>query len=174
MRRDPGSRIALYELMLLIAGAGLGFWLILPSLKEKGQIGDPGGVIGVITFTLGGLSLVGVPLLLWERRREKRPWGAGRFSWFTQGTAAWLMWPPIVYGRVRGVRSDSSVCYLYGTPLMAVFVALTLLSGGWFRKRKRKALWRSWRERFGLALALVWACLGLYLLSMFYREDFGR
>ena len=33
---------------------------------------------------------------------------------------------------------------------------------------------RSWQETFGLLLGLVWACTGLYIISLFYRQDFNR
>jgi hypothetical protein len=95
--------------------------------------------------------------------------------WFSQGMASWLMWPPIVVNRVKNGQINQSVtatCYAYGTPLMAVYMTAALLAGGWFRKRRRRALARSWQERFGIGLALAWACVGLYVLSIFYREEF--
>ena len=168
------EQIRLFELMALIAGWSLGLWLLVPIWRREANQPDPGRVMGAIVFSLGGLSLVGPPLLIWERRRRRTVWGAGRLMWFTQGTASWLMWPPIIYSRTRGIRSDSEVCYFYGTPLMAVYMTAALLFGGWFRKRKRRTLFRSWRERFGLGLALAWACIGLYFLSLFYYEDFRR
>jgi hypothetical protein len=65
----------------------------------------------------------------------------------------------------------SEVCWFYGTPLMAVYVGLALLTGGRLRRVRRRSLWRNWRERFGLLVGLAWAATGLYLLAMFYRED---
>ena len=68
----------------------------------------------------------------------------------------------------------SESCYLYGTPLMAVYVTLALLAGGWLGKRRRKRLARSWQETFGLILGLVWACTGLYVLELLYEGDLIR
>ena len=93
-RREP--RLTIGVVMLLIAGAAVGLWLALDELRrgDSNEFGDSPlerWVLGVV-FVLGGLSLVGPPLLLLTARR--RYWGAGRFLWFTQGTSAWLLWPP--------------------------------------------------------------------------------
>lgn len=171
------SRVTLFELMALTAGLALGLWIILPQFREQPAIGSPDAWTGLVAFVLGGLSLVGPPLLIWERRRRRTTWGAGRVMWFSQGMASWLLWPPVVYVRTRQGNinnSTSAGCYLYGTPLMAIYVTAALVCGGWLGRRRRRALMRSWHERFGLGLALVWACLGLYILSIFYRDDFRR
>ncbi len=173
----PRAHVTVFEIMLLIAGLSLGFWILLPQFRAPEAIGAPDAWMGLIPFTLGGLALVGPPLLIWERRTTTARWGAGRLLWCTQGMASWLLWPPVIYVRAKDGninRSASASCYLYGTPLMAVYVLSALVLGGWFRKRRRRALRRSWREQFGLGLALVWACFGLYLLSIFYRDDFRR
>jgi hypothetical protein len=170
--------------MLLIAGAALGLWLVLDQLREA--LGAPGGLANVdsgswalvFIFVLGGLSLVGVPHLLLTARR--RPWGAGRILWFSSGTAAWLLWPPVVYHRFLGTgeqlgpKTMSGACFLYGTPLMAVYVTAALLAGGFFRRSRRRTLRRSWQEVFGLLLGLLWACTGLYFIAMFYMEDLRK
>jgi len=173
------SSITLFELMALIAGLALGIWLIVPAFQGENAVGDTDAFLLASTFALGGLSLVGPPLLIWERRRSRRrrAFGAGRLMWFSQGMASWLLWPPVVYRRVMTgniERSMTASCFAYGTPLMAIYVTFALVCGGWLRKRRRRALKRSWRERFGLGLALVWACVGLYVLSILYREDFRR
>jgi hypothetical protein len=171
------ARFSLGVAMLLIAGAALGIWLIAAEFRSSWQADNSAearirnSVNGVV-FLLGGLSLVGPPLLLWTAR--KRHWGAGRFLWFTQGTAAWLLWPPIIYHRVSGGNPEpiSGTCFFFGTPLMAVYVTLTLVAGGYFRRSRRRRMRRSWQETFGLLLGLAWACTGLYLISVFYRQDF--
>jgi hypothetical protein len=175
--KPPRSRITVFEVMVLIAGLAVGLWIILPQFRAPEAMGSPDAWMGVIPFTLGGFALVGLPMLLWERRRTRVRWGAGRFLWCTQGTAAWLLWPPVIYVRAKEGninRSMGANCYLYGTPLMAVYVLSALVLGGWFRKRRRRAMRMSWREQFGMGMALVWACFGLYLLSIFYRDDFRR
>lgn len=183
-------RMRIFELMLLIAGAAVGLWLYSEELREawsnegRSSMGDPfigrwdsGAMLTAIAL-LGGLSLVGVPLLLARRWRSPRaPWGAGARMWFAQGMASWLLWPPAIYHRIRlgdVDQSASGVCYFYGTPLMAVFVAASLLANGDLRRSRRRRMRLTWYERFGLILGLAWACTGLYLLAMFWREDFGR
>jgi len=169
------ARLSIGVAMLLIAGAAVGIWLVPVEFRwglnngAENQIRD--WVCGFV-FLLGGLSLVGPPLLLWTARRRR--WGAGRLLWFAQGTAAWLLWPPIIYNRVSGGYPEpvSATCFFFGTPLMAVYVTLTLLAGGYFRRSRRRRLRRSWQETFGLLLGLAWACTGLYLISRFYRDDF--
>ncbi len=122
--------------------------------------------------------MVGPPLLIWERRRTRRPFTSGRFLWFTQGTSAWLLWPPVMHMRAQGrdqaiAQGSAGVCFFYGTPLMAVYVTISLLVGGRLRRKHwRRA--RSWREKFGLLLALAWACTGVYVLGKIYWEDFRR
>ncbi|RUL83414.1 hypothetical protein [Tautonia sociabilis] len=184
--RRGGARPTIAELMLLIGGVGLGLAVAIPP--EGIGPGDQSGAVLVLAgAVLGGASLVGVPLLLWERRRRpRRRFGPGRLSWFAHGTAAWLLWPPIVIGRRSEAMgrnppavdpSVPMVCYYYGTPLMAVYVTLALLAGGWIGPRRRRHRSRRpaplpWRERFGLLLGLGWALVGLYVLSMVYRSEF--
>jgi hypothetical protein len=172
------ARLSVGVAMLLIAGASVGIWLVADQFPPNWQAGRDAEAqirnwVSGLVFLLGGLSLVGPPLLLWTARR--RHWGAGRFLWFTQGTAAWLLWPPVIYHRVSGGTPDepmSGICFFFGTPVMAVHVTLTLLAGGYFRRSRRRRLRRSWQETFGLLLGLAWACTGLYLISLFYRQDF--
>jgi hypothetical protein len=171
--------------MLLIAGAALVFWLTQGKLRAifqeprataRGPTDSP-WILGLV-YLMGGLSLIGVPLLLITARR--RSWGAGRILWFSSGTAAWLLWPPVVYHRVLatagGQATDtvSGVCFLFGTPLMAVYVTFALLAGGSFRRSRRRRIRRSWQEIFGLLLGLLWACTGLYFISLFYLDDFQK
>ncbi len=172
----PGSRPALWEVLVLIAGTALGFWMI--GLNQKPGDDAPGAWFGSLLWFLGGLSLVGPPLLLVEARRGRARWGAGRLLWFASGTSAWLLWPPIVARKVSGqppaVASEAGICFAYGTPLMALYVTLALLAGGWLRRGRRNRRSRSWRERFGLLLGLIWACTGLYMLVAIYRNEFRK
>jgi hypothetical protein len=171
------DRLNIGVAMLLIAGAAVGLWLALHDLRDRANdfARDTrfDNLLFGFVFVLGGLSLVGPPLLLLTARRRR--WGAGRFLWFAQGTAAWLLWPPIVYRTAGGLPgSMSGTCFFFGTPLMAIYVTLTLLTSGHLRRSRRRRLRRSWQETFGLLLGLAWACTGLYILSMFYREDLLR
>jgi hypothetical protein len=168
------KRLHILELMFLIAGAAVGLWLIQLDLRSgKGSREELLSL--TVVMVLGGFSLVGPPLLLWERRRDRRPWRAGQVLWFTQGMASWLLWPPVVYSRVRGGDFSGTIsgpCYYYGTPLMAIYVTTALLAGGWVRTGRRRTRRRSWQEAFGLILGLIWACTGFYVLYQFYRKDF--
>lgn len=161
--------------MILIAGLAVGIWLSAGYLASRESRGF---ILLVIAFLLGGVSLIGPPLLLSERFRWRRRWGAGKVLWFAQGMASWLLWPPIVYIRVRDRRLDSSMsgpCFAYGTPLMAIYLTTALLAGGWLGRSHRRRARRSWRERFGLLLGLAWACTGAYVLYLLYEADFlGR
>jgi hypothetical protein len=178
-RRD---RPRVLDLMVLIAGLAFGIWIVLPDLRQQtppavGSVDDL--VMIAAVMVLGGLSVVGPPLLLADRRRrrEQGPWQAGKVFWFASGTSAWLLWPPVVVRRFQGQGfggSETGVCFAYGTPLMAVYVVAALLAGGWFRKSRRRRIRRSWRETFGLLLGLAWACTGLYLLVNLYRSAWGR
>ncbi len=181
----PGRRMHLGEMMLLIVGVALGFWIIMPPTDRGPMLGAmEGGPLPWTSMLLGGVSLMGPVLILlerWRRRRRKvspEPWEAGRLLWFCSGTAAWLLWPPIVYQRVAKGRgfgeASSAMCFAYGTPLMALYVVAALLAGGWLRRSRRRRIRRSWQERFGLILGLLWACTGLYVLAMLYAEDLRR
>lgn len=181
--REP--RLSLAAVLALIAGLAVGLWLLLDDLRRMFTGASPSGphlgpwdfgAFLVALAILGGLSIVGPPLLLGRRlgpgARSRRPWGPGEFLWFSQGTACWLLWPPIVHARLRGQEfgeASTAPCYAYGTPLMAVFVAITLLADGRFGRRRRRRR-RTWRESFGLILGLAWACTGLYLLAILYYQ----
>ena len=142
------ARMNLGALMLLIAGAALGFWLALYDLKEmlgpnapdssepKWVSWDP-PVLLLLVYAVGGMSLVGVPLLLWTARHQA--WHAGRLLWFMQGTASWLLWPPIVYRRtVEGSLKGAGACYYYGTPVIALYVTIALIAGGYLSRGRRR------------------------------------
>ncbi len=126
-------------------------------------------------FVLGGLSLVGPPLLLLTARRRR--WGAGPIPLVCAGDCGLAALAAGVYHRVAaapGPRpSMSAVCFFYGTPPMALYVTLTLLAGGHLRRSRGAGCAARGRRRSGLLLGLAWACTGLYIISLFYRQDFS-
>ena len=170
--------VRISEGMALIAGLALGVWLGLADLRH-GISGDRADELALLAVAclLGGLSIVGPPLLLMELARGRRPWREGKLLWFSLGMSEWLLWSPLIVARTQGksmTDSAASVCFAYGTPLMAIYVTAGLLTGGWLRKSHRRRWKRSWREQFGLVLALAWACTGCYVLYLIYRNEFGR
>jgi hypothetical protein len=167
----PDRRLTILDLLLLIVGVAVGLWLFADGIRSS-QAGEERAA-AIVVAVLGGLSVVGPPLLLWRRYRIRARLRLGELLWFCQGTASWLLWPPIVAHRIRGGPGGDSmaaICYFYGTPLMALFVTTSLLAGGWIHPRRGRHR-RPWREVFGLLLALAWACTGLYILSVIYRKD---
>lgn len=171
--RPQRRRLAIWEICVLVAGIAVGIWLLAVEPDSR-EISPYGLLIGV----LGGASVVGPPLLLWERRRRKGRWGPGELLWFSTGISAWLLWPPVVAARLRGVGGGpggrgtmGAQCFAYGTPLMAIYVGSALLFGGWIRRKGRSRRRRlSWRERFGLALGIAWAATGGYVLYLVYAD----
>ncbi|MDP6718280.1 MAG: hypothetical protein QGF59_06490 [Pirellulaceae bacterium] len=179
VRRD---RFGIAQMLILVTGIAIAFWVMRPLLLQEydGADGDPIQMVPVflrvVIVILGGISLVGVPLLLFRRRRDRTRWGPGKMAWFSHGTASWLLWPPILFWQLSG-KSDwpwSAVCWLWGTPLMGIYVTASLLTGGWLRRRGRRGLRRDWSERFGLLVACGWACTGLYLLYLLSSIDLFR
>ena len=175
-KRPAPKRFGIGHMAVLIAGVTFGFWLLGLGVGEDigPAVGAPGREInpyGIIVGVLGGLSVVGPPLLLLARKRERRRFGPGELIWFTQGTSAWLLWPPIVVNRMRpapGPGSTAAICFAYGTPLMAIYLGAALLFGGWIRVGKKRRRARSWRETFGLLLGVLWACTGGYCLYIIW------
>lgn len=173
------SAPSIAAIMTLIAAAAFGFWLALPRLRSQPP---PGGVqlnlddfASLAMHVLGGLTLVGPPLLCSEARRRRRRWGPGKFLWCTQGVVTWLMYPPIVYVRAMKGKSNEAmteVCFFYGTPIMGLAVLIALIAGGRLRKWWRRPSSRAWRERFGMLLGVLWAAFGLYVLTLLYLNDF--
>jgi uncharacterized membrane protein len=169
--RQGPRRLAIWEICLLIAGIAVGFWLWIAADEPAEPPWYPW-----LMAVLGGMSVVGPPILLWERRRRRSRWGPGEVLWFSSGISAWLLWPPIIAGRVRpqagpGPGGTAATCFAYGTPLMALYVGSALLFGGWIRRKGRSRRRRlSWRERFGLILGIAWAMTGCYALYRVYTE----
>ena len=88
------DRFGIAEMLVLVAGIAVAFWVMRPWLLEEydAENGDPIQIIPVflrvIIVILGGISFVGVPLLLIRRRRDRTRWGPGKMAWFAHGTAS--------------------------------------------------------------------------------------
>jgi hypothetical protein len=186
--RRPHDRFHVLEGMALIAGLALAFWLFGDVIRERWEdlSSNPHHFDPVLAnrldtlvwfgavALLGGLSSVGVPLLVVERiLGPDRRWGTGRVLWFVHGLAGWLLWPAMVFNKVAygigGLPDYALMVYVIASPLLGLvlFPTLFLRLRSW--RRARRAIGQGWREQFGLALGLAWACAGLYLLAMIYR-----
>jgi hypothetical protein len=173
--RRKAHRLGLADLMSLVAGIGVGFWLVSNDLRRPP---DDQAVVWSIAFAiLGGLALVGPPLLLVERfGRASWLWGPGRILWFSQGVVLWLLLPSLVYYRVLEKSLWHSVtfeCMLGAMLFLSMSQIPAFLIGGWLRDRQRLAR-GSWREVFGLLLGLASSCVGAYALYLIHIYDFGH
>jgi len=163
------GRLTILDLGLMVAGVSLGLWLVLDQLRGSSDLRGKCFIMAV--FVLGGVSVVGAPVLLWHRARGGSL-GPGELLWFFQGTAAWLLLPPIFDLRIRGKPCTGTMamnCYLQGGPLMGSFLAISLLTGGWLRLRRGRR--RTGREVFGLLVGPAWAVMGLSVLWQIVRGD---
>ena len=85
--RPRREKFSIAEMFVLVAGIALGLWVTAPIIganyNPNGE-GDPIEVVPVfvrvVVAVLGGLSLVGVPLLLMRLRRDRRRWQAGKVA----------------------------------------------------------------------------------------------
>src|SRR5690606_14342812 len=124
----------------------LGIWIGMPYLDGSDDLGMRW--VAFVSGVLGGVALVGPPLLLWNRWRGPIPaararLGPGRLLWFTSGVVTWLDWPPIIAFRFRNpkstaINSMAEVCFVYGTPAMGLFMWLGLWGSGWLRGKTRR------------------------------------
>ncbi|MDX2038383.1 MAG: hypothetical protein SFX72_17170 [Isosphaeraceae bacterium] len=172
-------RLSIGDLTMIIVGIAVGLAIFSVGASASDRL--PTLALGFF----GGIALVGPPLLLFRKYRHgfRRPWGAGNLLWFAQGTAAWLLCPPVVLRRVLSGGTEavggstSAVCFAYGTPLMSLYLVVALIAGGRLglrRKRRRPRRPRNWTETFGLILGLGWACVGGYFIVQFWMEDLRR
>lgn len=168
------QRPTISDLMILVAGIALGFWIatVVPresrwrfsSIAEWNYLGQN---------VLWGLAIVGLPLLF-RGRSQCRTWGLGEWLWFANGVAAWLLAPPILIIHARGVgvslvNLGAVFALVFVFPLSALAIALTLLLGGW-----PTLPWRtrniSWKGRVGAWLGLLGAFEGIVCLVLTYRD----
>ena len=115
----------------------------------------------VATMLLGGVSLLGPPLLLAERRHRRRSVGGGQGRLVVQGMASWLLWPPIIYTWAPGLRmteaADVGLLRLRHA-LMALYVTLSLWpAAGCDGSPSAPTNPSSCAEQFGIVLGLAWA-----------------
>src|SRR5262249_40911036 len=87
-------RLTILDLCVLVACFAVGLWLAVGLFRESGP-SDEEGWVAIVVYLLGGLSLAGPPLLLRKRLVTHARLRIGELFWFCQGTASWLLWPPI-------------------------------------------------------------------------------
>jgi len=182
VERDWTPRLTIGAIVLLIVGVSVGLGLFLPEFRQM-DWGEADNAVGAAGMVLAGPTALGVPWLIWRkyrgRTRGDRRWGPGRLLWFAHGSAAWLLCPPIVAKRagftqsgVADAANGAQICYFYGTPLMAVYMLLALRFGGRLGGSRRGRRRIDWIERFGLALAILWAMVGAAIIWMIYTNRF--
>ena len=168
-RGESPFRIA--DMLALVAALALGSWLVMPMFRGGDSLLSL-RLVTASTALLGSIALTGPPNPLIARRwLTRRPLGPGSLVWFATGMATWGLWPALIFVRARSVTLDRSLsftCYLYVAPLLGLFLTLSLLlSGSW--RRGRRPL--GWRERVGRPMALAWSAVGGYLLYKIYRDE---
>lgn len=172
------ERMSILDILLLVAGVCVALAVMRPILvvpydHEGGPIEIVPVTVRFMIVVLGGLSWMGVPLLIWRRIRGGARMTPGQMAWFAHGTASWLLWPPIVVWQTRNSSEVpwSAVCWLWGTPLMGVYMTAALVAGGWFGRGARRRRRRSWHEQLGIVLTCLWACTGFYILYLICKVD---
>jgi hypothetical protein len=182
-RVEKRERFTIGAGALLVLSMALAMGLFLEPMRET-DWWRLQNVVFLFVIVLAGPTAIGVPWLIVRKLRGRfrydRRWGPGRLHWFAQGSAAWLLWPPIVSTRLNltaanaGMGSDPSstaqICYFYGTPLMAVYMLIALAVGGRIRLSKKSRRRIDWMERFGLLLAFLWTSVGAFLHWLIYTD----
>jgi hypothetical protein len=180
------SRLSIGVVMLLVSGIAIGVWLAGDLLKEEftrgrttnepvtahAGFGWADWTLAVVAGSLlGGLSLIGPPLLLITGC--KRQWGSGRTLWFSYGIATWVLWTPVVFLKAIGDhqppwnRGGEDV--MLALPSVASVLTMpAMVASGALRRSRRRRFFQSWQERFGVALGVGWTCLGLYWIVWIY------
>ena len=171
------DRMSIGAGMLLIAGAALGFWLALNVIKDPGGADGPGTdqfstwVFGLCVSARGAVGYrapapaTGRPVKDHGVQADSSGLSRGR----RRGCC----------GRRRSTTGShqpaipmSAMCFLLRYASHGLYVTLGLLAGGHLKRSRRHRMRCSWQETFGLLLGLAWACTGLYIISLFYRQDF--
>jgi hypothetical protein len=80
----PHQNLTIRDALLLITGIAAAFGMFAPQFKDF-TISNFHDWLDALCVLLGGLSLVGVPLLLWQRRKDPRLWSPGCLFWFATG-----------------------------------------------------------------------------------------
>lgn len=180
------ARPRLGELLAIVAGVAVGFAALREPIQQpdKWMYG-----LAVPCAVLGGASLAATGIILLRRRRlareiaarpggpglasgASRIWSVGELVAFAAGASGWLLFPPLLVG--FGNRAGVFCSYIYGTPLMALWMGFALLVGrGGHRNRNRnrdRLRPLSFNERLGWLLAILWACVGFYVLIRLYLD----
>jgi hypothetical protein len=169
----PRDQLTILDAMTLIAGVAVGLWLFHDKLKFAELFEKPSEEAWIVLAValLGGISLVGTPMLLVARARGRRRWRSGAMQWFALGLGCWGLAPPIALMRLKIASGGETAlsCIVYTMPLMGLFLTAATLIGG----RPVPRWWSChgwWPEWFGMWMLLGWAATGCYVLFMIYRD----
>jgi zinc transporter ZupT len=126
--RRPYQNMTIRDALLLITGIAVSFSALVSLFKSGGaphlevtdfDVTELHDWLDALCVLLGGLSLIGVPLLLWQRRKNPRRWGPGRTFWFATGVMMLASFGLLLAHRLMhpgGTRRVSSMSVLVSAP----------------------------------------------------------
>jgi len=171
---EPGDRLTIRRMLLLIAGVALGLVIFAPNFDD-GDLQNVEKWRYTANAIIIGMAIP-APLFCIGRVIRNRPLAAGGLFALAAGLGVWLLLPAAVaecLARHAGINRGTTVSCLYWVlPLMGLWYFLAALVSGHVSRELFRAA-TSWTERYGLFLALAWSPLGVWMLVDIYREALG-
>ena len=174
----PSSRrqIALWEIMVLVAGAAAGLGLARVGLRDVGVSDSELDYhewwlwVFLIYASLLGMTMTVTPLLLLDRIRTGYRWKAGVMAWFAMGCLAWLQATLLAVDHLvigKPVLLEVSVelftggIFLGGVILFFTYLASGRAVRGWWCGR---GWWPEWTGMWLLGFASIGGLAVLVLI----------
>ncbi len=184
------DRLSLGQMMILVAGAGLGLGLLplghashLPFLGPNG-ISLQGFAIASYGI-VSGVTMSALVLLIIDRWRNCRSWGPAAVSLFASGLTAWLFVPMVAVAWIHasgafepfslflrinlahnpGTYAYEAFYHFWPVACLALFVGC-ILSGQSTRWWRMNGWWGEW---LGMWVLGVWAIPALPIVAAFLR-----